>query len=98
LQTVYVYPGEDGSGTEGPYPVELAPPEVYAEADAILAFVVPENLHSFEQVSRSGTRGRRLAARGLIGRSATLAAADSEAQAVAGAWVRHVPHHQHALL
>ncbi|GAA5909130.1 hypothetical protein JCM6882_001198 [Rhodosporidiobolus microsporus] len=52
FKTVHFYPGEDGSGTETEYKVVLPPPEVYAAADAIFAFVVPENLTHISQMPR----------------------------------------------
>ncbi|KAI5476091.1 2-hydroxyacid dehydrogenase [Pseudohyphozyma bogoriensis] len=53
FKKVHFYPGEDGSGTYTEYgEPKLPPPEVYAEADAILAFVMPTNLTHISQTPR----------------------------------------------
>jgi hypothetical protein len=53
FKKVIFVPGEDGSGTETEYDlrdgVQVPTEEQYAEADVILAFIVPTNLKSIEQ-------------------------------------------------
>ncbi|KAM0747316.1 hypothetical protein T439DRAFT_350124 [Meredithblackwellia eburnea MCA 4105] len=54
FKKVYFYPGEDGTGIEPEEygPPKLPPAQVFAEADVILAFVVPSNLTHISQTPR----------------------------------------------